>query len=107
MKIHHLSVSEAFASLNSRTDGLDLAEAKRRLVEYGRNEVEEVGREPWVVTFCKEFTHFFAIILWIAAGLAFFAEWSEPGQGMVTLGFAILGVIAVNGVFSFWQAYRA
>jgi sodium/potassium-transporting ATPase subunit alpha len=107
MKIHHLSVSEAFASLNSRADGLDIAEAKRRLVEYGRNEVEEVGRESWAVAFCKEFTHFFAIILWIAAGLAFIAEWSEPGQGMATLGFAILGVIAINGGFSFWQAYRA
>lgn len=107
MKIHHLSVEEAFASLNSRTDGLDHMEAKRRLEEYGRNEVEEVGREPWLLAFCREFTHFFAIILWIAAGLAFFAAWREPGQGMDTLGWAILGVIAINGAFSFWQAYRA
>jgi magnesium-transporting ATPase (P-type) len=45
--------------------------------------------------------------LWIAAALAFFAEWREPGQGMATLGFAIVGVIVINGVFSFWQAYRA
>ena len=47
------------------------------------------------------------MILWIAAALAFFAEWREPGQGMATLGFAIVGVIVINGVFSFWQAYRA
>jgi hypothetical protein len=26
---------------------------------------------------------------------------------MATLGFAIVGVIVINGVFSFWQAYRA
>jgi sodium/potassium-transporting ATPase subunit alpha len=39
--------------------------------------------------------------------LAFFAEWRDPGQGMATLGFAIVGVILINGVFSFWQAYRA
>jgi sodium/potassium-transporting ATPase subunit alpha len=26
---------------------------------------------------------------------------------MATLGFAIVGVILINGVFSFWQAYRA
>ena len=26
---------------------------------------------------------------------------------MATLGFAIVGVIVVNGVFSFWQVYRA
>ncbi len=30
-----------------------------------------------------------------------------PGQGMATLGFAIVGVIVINGVFSFWQEYRA
>jgi sodium/potassium-transporting ATPase subunit alpha len=44
--------------------------------------------------------------LWIAAALAFFAEWREPGQGMATLGFAIVDVILINGAFSFWQAYR-
>jgi sodium/potassium-transporting ATPase subunit alpha len=45
--------------------------------------------------------------LWFAAGLAFVAEWNDPGQGMATLGYAVLGVILVNGVFSFWQEYRA
>ena len=107
MKIHHLSVAEAFASLNSGPGGLNDAEAKRRLAEFGKNQVEEIAREPLVLTFAKEFTHFFAIILWIAAALAFFAEWNEPGQGMGTLGLAIIGVIVINGVFSFWQSYRA
>lgn len=41
-----------------------------------------------------------------AAVLAFVAEFSDPGKGMATLGFAILGVILVNGLFSFWQEYR-
>ena len=107
MKIHHLSIAEAFASLNSGPGGLNDAEAKRRLTEFGKNQVEEIVREPLVLTFAKEFTHFFAIILWIAAALAFFAEWNEPGQGMGTLGLAIIGVIVINGVFSFWQSYRA
>ena len=34
------------------------------------------------------------------------AEWSEPGQGMAKIGFAIVAVILVSGVFSFWQEYR-
>ena len=107
MKIHHLTVADALASLKSGLAGLSDAEAQRRLVEFGANEVEEVAHESLVLTFAKEFVHFFAIILWIAAALAFFAEWREPGQGMATLGFAIIGVILINGVFSFWQAYRA
>jgi calcium-translocating P-type ATPase len=57
--------------------------------------------------FIKEFIHFFALILWLAAALAFFAEMRQPGGGMDTLGYAILGVILINGLFSFWQQYRA
>ena len=53
------------------------------------------------------FRSFFALILWLAAALAFFAESRQPGGGMATLGYAILGVILINGLFSFWQQYRA
>jgi calcium-translocating P-type ATPase len=57
--------------------------------------------------FFKEFTHFCALILWLAAGMAFFAEYQQPGGGMDILGYAVLGVILINGLFSFWQQYRA
>ena len=106
MKIHHLTIAEAFASLNTGAGGLDESEARRRLVEFGPNAIEEIAREHLLLTFAKEFTHFFAILLWVAAAMAFFAEWRGPGQGMTTLGFAIVGVIVINGVFSFWQTYR-
>jgi sodium/potassium-transporting ATPase subunit alpha len=69
--------------------------------------VETVVREPLWITFGREFTNFFALILWIAAGLAIFAEHRQPGQGMSELAIAIVGVIFINGVFSFWQSYRA
>jgi magnesium-transporting ATPase (P-type) len=46
------------------------------------------------------------VILWVAAALAFLAEWSAPGQGMAKVGYAIVVVILVSGVFSFWQEYR-
>jgi len=107
MKIQQLSVDEAFASIQSGNDGLTATEAGRRLAEFGPNEVERAYREPVALRFVKEFGHFFAIILWIAAALAFVAEFREPGEGMATLGFAIIGVIVINGLFSFYQAYRA
>ena len=107
MKIHHLTTDEAFASLQSGPRGLSALEAQRRLKEFGRNEVVGVDREPWWLTLLKQFGHFFAIILWIAAALAFFADWQDPGQGMAALGFAIAGVVVVNGLFSFWQAHQA
>ena len=77
------------------------------LAEFGPNRVERVRGERWITHFLKGFTHFLALILWIAAALAFFAEFQDPGHGMATLGVAILGVILINGLFCFWQEYRA
>jgi len=107
MKIHQFSTREVLASLHSRHDGLTMAEAQGRLKEYGPNQVEEMRGESLPLRFIKEFVHFFAILLWVAAGLAFFAESRQPGSGMAILGYAILGVIAINGLFAFWQQYRA
>jgi sodium/potassium-transporting ATPase subunit alpha len=56
--------------------------------------------------FLKEFAHFFALILWLAAALAFLAEWIDPGQGMAKIGYAVVAVIVVSGLFSFWQEFR-
>jgi len=107
MKIHQFTADEALASLHSSYDGLSQDEVESRLLEYGLNRVEQVRCEPLTLRFIKEFTHFFALILWLAAGLAFFAEAMQPGGGMATLGYAVLGVILINGLFSFWQQYRA
>ncbi|PIX96395.1 MAG: ATPase [Hydrogenophilales bacterium CG_4_9_14_3_um_filter_63_34] len=107
MKIHHLTVDQALASLHSRREGLSAAEAARRLLEYGENRIERLARPPLWRLLLKEFSHLFALILWLAAGLAFLSEWRDPGQGMAALGWAILAVILINGLFSFWQEYRA
>jgi P-type E1-E2 ATPase len=107
MKIHQLSVEESLTSLKSRSDGLVTKEVDDRLKEYGLNQIDVVQRESLILRFFKEFVHFFALILWLAAGLAFFAEYQQPNNGMAMLGYAILGVIIINGVFSFWQQFRA
>ncbi len=107
MKSHQLSAEDALVALHSGPEGLSDAEARHRVREFGPNQLQEVAQTSLLLAFAREFVHFFAIILWIAAALAFFAEWRQPGEGMATLGFAIIGVILINGVFSFWQAYRA
>ena len=107
MRIHELAVDGALASLNSNADGLSAPEAARRLAEFGPNRLEDVARERLWLSLAREFTHFFAIILWLAAALAFTADWLQPGEGMGRLGVAILCVILINGLFSFWQEYKA
>ncbi len=108
--LHHLqeiSVDRCLESLRTSTAGLASDEAARRASEFGANRVEEVGREPLALAFAREFIHFFAIILWIGAALALVADHFDPDQGMRRLAVAIVGVIVVNGLFSFWQQYKA
>src|SRR5450759_4050719 len=107
MNPHRHTIEEFYAHLHSSAQGLTQAEAVQRLARYGANQLEKITEQSFVGKLLKEFTHFFALILWLAAALAFVAEWKSPGQGMATLGYAVLGVILVNGLFSFWQEYRA
>ena len=107
MRIDQLSVTDAIASLHSAPQGLSADEALRRLGEFGPNQVEKMaGQALWLRLF-KEFFHFFAVVLWLATGLAFLGEWFSPGQGMAKVGCVVIGVILVSGLFSFWQEYRA
>ncbi len=106
MRIQKLSPLDAVASLQSTATGLSSGEVERRLREFGQNEVAQVARTPLWQRFIKEFTTFFSLILWVAAGLAFFAAWRKPGQDMTHVGYAIVIVILVSGLFSFWQEYR-
>lgn len=71
MKIQNLTVEEALTNLRSGPHGLPAAEARRRRAEYGLNEAEKVRGESMTLRPLKGFTHFFVIILWFAAGLAF------------------------------------
>src|SRR5512137_10615 len=107
MRIHSLTPAEALSSLKTSAAGLAADEASRRLMEFGPNRLEELRREHLLLRFAREFVHFFALILWLAALLAFLAEHYSPGEGMAHLGIAIVGVIVVNGCFSFWQEYKA
>jgi sodium/potassium-transporting ATPase subunit alpha len=106
MRIHRLSVDDALASVRSSSGGLSSSEVERRRQEFGPNRIEKVRREPAIWRLLKEFTRFFSVILWCAAGLAFLAEWFDPGHGMARIGYAVIIVILISGVFSFWQEYR-
>ncbi len=106
MKIHQLSIDDALASVRSSAGGLSSSEAERRQREFGLNRGEKVAGEPVWWRLLKEFMRFFSVILWCAAGLSFLAEWFDPGQGTARIGYAIIAVILISGVFSFWQEYR-
>ncbi|MBI1854214.1 MAG: HAD-IC family P-type ATPase [Planctomycetes bacterium] len=95
-----LDASETLALLRSSPAGLSTAEADRRRAEVGPNRLERVRRRPMAARLLEQFWSFFAVLLWIGAACAFIARMPE-------LGWAIVVVILVNGVFSFFQEYRA
>ncbi len=107
MKINNLTKEDVFRSLVTSEQGLNEEEAKRRLAEFGRNEITEVKRKSLVLRLLGQFTHFLAILLWLAAALSFLSEYLHPGEGMLTLGLAIVAVIVINAIFTFIQEYRA
>ncbi|MDP3259186.1 MAG: HAD-IC family P-type ATPase, partial [Thermodesulfovibrionales bacterium] len=107
MKIHNLTKEEVLLTLVTSENGLSEEEAKRRLSEFGFNEIKEAKKKPLYIRFFKQFTHFLALLLWIAAFMSFLSEYLHPGEGMLTLGMAIIAVIFINAGFTFIQEYRA
>jgi calcium-translocating P-type ATPase len=89
-----------FEDLASSTRGLTTEAAQQLLESHGPNRLPE-SRGPGVARhLLAQFFHFFALLLWIAGGLAFVADLPE-------LGIAIFGVIILNGLFAFIQEHRA
>ncbi|HEY6010399.1 MAG TPA: cation-transporting P-type ATPase [Nitrospirota bacterium] len=107
MRISGLSREEALKNLVTSEQGLSEDEAAHRLREFGWNEITEVKRKHLLARLAGQFTHFLAILLWIAAFLSFLSDYLHPGEGMRTLGIAIIGVIVINAVVTFIQEYRA
>jgi calcium-translocating P-type ATPase len=95
-----LSADDILTLLGSARSGLATPETDRRRAAAGRNRLERVRRRPLVLRLLEQFWSFFAVLLWVGGALAIFA-------GMPQLGWAIFAVIVINGVFSFFQEYRA
>ena len=80
--------------------GLTDAEVEDRRLRDGFNELPETrGPHPWRLLL-DQLTHLLAVLLWVAAALALLA-------GMPQIAVAIVVIVLLNGVFAFWQEYRA
>ena len=95
-----LSFAAVFASLQTKPTGLEPSAARNRLQRIGPNALPPPIRRPWYVQLGANFVHLFALLLWVGALLAWFAR-------MPQLTWAIVIVILINGLFSYWQEYQA
>jgi len=86
--------------LHSSRDGLSSAEAERRLIQYGTNELRRRGGAHWPGELARQLTHPLALLLWLAGALAF-------AVGSETIAVAVVLVIFLNAGFAFVQELQA
>ncbi|HVA09374.1 MAG TPA: cation-transporting P-type ATPase [Acidimicrobiales bacterium] len=86
--------------LRTSPQGLSSREVQRRHVIYGPNELtRHAGHRVWG-ELLHQFTHPLALLLWAAAGLAWYA-------GIIAVTVAIVIVIVLNAFFAFLQEMQA
>jgi Ca2+-transporting ATPase len=98
--IYRYPVDKVYELLETGPQGLTQVMAEENLKKYGKNLLEETKKKSVILIFLSNFIHLMAILLWVGGAVAFFA-------GMPQLGVAVWMVNVINGVFSFWQEYRA
>ncbi|KCZ71720.1 P-type ATPase, translocating [Candidatus Methanoperedens nitroreducens] len=107
MRIQTLSKEEVLRELHTTEQGLTEKEARKRLLDFGENEIAERKKVPWLFRFASHLVDLFAILLWIAGGLAFLVSRLADDVGMAYIGLALVTVIFINAFFTFLQEYRA
>ncbi|MBB3101093.1 calcium-translocating P-type ATPase [Actinoplanes campanulatus] len=92
--------TELFRHLRSTPGGLRSREAARRLTVYGPNELSRRHVRRWPRQLLAQFTQPLAVLLMVAAVLAWFGH--APA-----LGLAVVAVILLNAAFAFVQERQA
>ena len=95
-----LTKDEIYLELGTSDKGLEKAEARNRLKEFGLNRLRKKRKKSLLLRLIHNFTNLLAILMWVGSGLSFWADMPEAG-------WACIVVILVNAIFSFWQEYKA
>src|SRR5690242_16744598 len=82
-----ITATEALERLVTSHNGLAPAEASARLRRLGPNSLPRARRSRWWIVLASNFFHLFAILLWIAALLAWLA--GMP-QLMIAIGLVVI-----------------
>lgn len=106
--MHHIPLEEYIRRLRSDAeDGLSRADAAARLQRDGPNSLTPRKQTPEIVKFLRQLTNLFALLLWCGAALSLISEYVAPGHGSLAIAIALIGVVLLNGIFSYWQEHKA
>ena len=114
MAWHSMKEEEVLEVLKSSKNGLTNDEARKRLAEYGPNELKEVKKRGLLKMFLDEFKDVFVLLLIVAtifsAFIGYYESRREPGKSFLetyTDAITILIIILLVAISGFIQEYRA
>ena len=99
-KILYANPGEACRLMGSNMRGLTDEEAQKRLGEYGKNELPQKKQASMLQKLLANFTSLMALLLWAGGVMAILS-------GAPELGISIFCVNLINGLFSFFQEFKA
>jgi len=97
---HCRQIDQVFNDLSTAPAGLSADEARKRLVDYGPNEIKEQKKRTAFAMLLGQFMDFMILVLIAAAIISGFI-------GEVTDTIAIITIVVINAVIGFIQEYRA
>jgi magnesium-transporting ATPase (P-type) len=95
-----LTKEEIYTELETKDNGLFESEAKKRLEDYGENELKAIKKKSLIIRFCSHLINFLALLMWGAAILSFLSD-------AAIVGWVIIVVVFLNAIFGFFQEFKA
>lgn len=109
MKFYCENIETVLKSTQSSAEGLSTAEAEKRLLENGKNKLEEGKKDSLIVRFLKQLADPMIIILLVAAVVSGVLEVMAHGLSLdaFTDSIIILAVVIFNAVLGVYQESKA
>lgn len=95
-----------YQHLQTSPEGLNQQQAKAGIARFGYNELIFHRTRSIPLMLLDEFRALFPVLLMAAGALSFTAHYLRPGEGYNLIGFALIGVVILNAMVSFFQNYK-
>ncbi len=106
MTVEFKDKQSLYRHLDSSDRGLSSREAALRQRRFGRNEISFHRSRSLPGMLFAEFIALFPLLLLAASGLSFVADYLSPGEGYELIAAALLLVVILNALVSFFQNYK-
>lgn len=105
--MHNLSVKEVLDKFGSNIGGLNVDEARKRLIKNGKNEIEKAKKQSFFKCFFKQFLNVMVIILLISAIISLAVAFINKEFSDLFEGFVILFIVVMNALIGVFQEFKA